>query len=165
MKNTLFILVGLTLVVASCRTQKPPAITSTDSTSVTVTPRPVIIPAVQDSSSIKALFECDSNNRVILKSYNALWSQYMSVYSAVEPVENGGMEVTINTQTNHPATTVIAYDSTINRQQKIYLPGAPYPVEVEKPLSWLQKTLMYTGAAAWLILLLFIITRFYNPFK
>lgn len=165
MRKLLFALALLAFTAVACRTQKPPSVTSTDSSSVTVKPRPVIIPAVQDSLTVRALFECDSNNRVILRSYNALWSQYMSVSSAVEPVNDGGMTVTIGAQTNHPATTATAYDSIIYRQQKIYLPGAPYPVEVQKKLSWLQKTLIYSGSAAWLILLITIVLRFYNPFK
>jgi len=165
MRKLFFALALLAITAISCRIQKPPAVTSTDSTSVTVKPRPVTIPAVQDSLSIKALFECDSNNRVILKSYNSLWTKYVSVTSAIEPAGNGGMSVTIDAQTNHPETTVLANDSIIYRQQKIYLPGAPYPVEVKKPLTWFEKTLIYSGAAAWIILLLFILNRFYNPFK
>lgn len=170
MKNAieLIIITALLALLTSCRTPKQAAPGSvTDSSTITVKDRPVVIPAVQDSSSLKALFKCDSSNRVILASYSSLWSQYMSVTTAVQPTKEGGMSISINTQTHHPATTAIAHDSIITRNRTVYMPGVPYKVEVEvdKPLSFFSKFFIYSGAAAWLILLLKLVKRFYKPSK
>jgi len=161
MKNILLIAI-LVLLLVSCRTNKPAAIPPVNTIEV-IRDRIVTIPSVQDSSMLKALFECDSNNRVVLKAYNALYSTYMSAVAAIEPVTDGGMSITIKTNTNHPATTAAVHDSVVSKEKLIYMPGAPYPVE--KELNWIQKTLIYTGAAALALLLIFIIVKIYNPLK
>ena len=160
MKLTIAVL--LLILVTACRTPKQ-ATEVPVQTKIEIRDRIVEIPAVQDSSSVNAMFACDSNNRVILLSYNELYTQYMSAVSAITPAANGTVKLTVNTRTLHPKTTAVVRDSIVYQEKPIYLPGAPYPVE--KHLSWLQKTLIYTGAAAWLLLLLLAIKRFYNPFK
>jgi hypothetical protein len=161
-KNQLItLLLCLVIALASCRVKQPPVGVPVK-TITEIRERLVEIPAVQDSSDIQALFACDSNNQVILKSYNSLYSDYMNVISTVKPV-NGGMGLNIKTKTSHPATVAKVRDSLVYKEIPVFMPGAPYPVE--KPLSWLQKTLIYAGAGSCLTLLIFLVKRFSNPFK
>ena len=161
MKTQIFILL-LLLLLASCRTQKP-VVEVPVLTKIVVKDRAIDVSFVPDSASIKALFVCDSNNQVICTELYELKSKFMNTGTGVISNANGSLSFNYNAHTNQPNKQVTAHDSIVYQDKPIYLPGAAYAVE--KSLSWLQKTLIYTGAAAWIILLLFIVTRFFNPLK
>lgn len=156
-KKLFFAIIVLTLMV-SCASENRCArrypCNPVTNTETKVVDRIVPIPAVQDSGSLKALFSCDSNNKVILKDYNQLWSKYFSAVTALEPDSSGNMSIKLKVATNHPATNVKVRDSIVYREKEIKVP-APYPVE--KELSWFQKTLIYTGALLWIAALIYIL--------
>lgn len=156
-KKLFFAIIVLTLMV-SCASEKRCArrypCNPVTNTETKVIDRIVPIPAVQDSGKIRALFDCDSNNKVILKSFNQLWSQYVSAVSALESDSSGQMSLSLDVTTNHPATQAKVRDSIVYREKEIKVP-APYPVE--KDLSWFQQTLMYTGALLWIAALIYIV--------
>lgn len=132
-------------------------------TTTLVRERPVEIPAIQDSSIITALFACDSNNRVILKDYSELYSKYISVQMAVEPVGDD-MQLQIGQRTTRPATTATVRDSIIEREVPVYLASEPY--EVIKPLPWHKRALVTSGIVAWILLIVYCsirIKRIFNP--
>jgi len=124
--------------------------------------RLVDIPAVQDSATLQAYFECDSNNRVILNDYNQLMSEYVSLKSLMTPTDKG-MLFTIDLSTNHPQTTAKVSDSTVTKEVPVYVKGDT--IEVKKPLSWLQKFIIYSGSALWLIVIISTALKIYKLLK
>lgn len=111
--------------------------------------RVVKVPVPADSALLSALFECDSNNRVILKAYNELKSR--NVESRLS-FEDGRLD----------------YSATAARDT-VYIPAedsivyVPQYVEVEvNRLTWKQETWMRAGkvlSAFSALLLVFILIR------
>ena len=125
-------------------------------TKTKVIDRIVDIAAVQDSGAIRAYFECDSNNKVVLRDYNQLMSDYVSLQSLMTPTDKG-MLFTADLKTNHPPTKATVRDSLVYQEVLVKVKGDT--IEVAKPLSRLQKLLIYSGSALWLIII------FYTGFK
>lgn len=142
------------LLLASCK----PAI---EVEKIVYRERAIPVQVPEDSTRIKALIECDSNNRAVLRSFDQYRSKYVISSFVSTPLPDNSLELVYEAVTAHPDTVIIVNDSLVERIVK----GDPYPVEVERQLSWLQKTLMYTGAAALLILLIYILFKIFNPFK
>lgn len=102
---------------------------------------PVYLPA--DSALLTALFECDSNNRVILKAYDELKSQGMNSHLTFE---NGRLDYDL--EAVHDTVYLPAKDSIIY---------VPQPVEVEvNRLTWWQETWMRIGKISLSILALWL---------
>ncbi len=154
MRNIAFALI--VLLAVACKTQAPVAVPVR--TSTTVKARPIVFKAPQDHLTLNALFQCDSNNRVILGDYSELYSQYISLQSQFTPTSGGGISMNVSAQTNHPDTIYIVQDSTIYQDVPIYV---DVPVQVVKPLSGLYKALLISGALLWAL----IVYRIYRIFK
>lgn len=91
---------------------------------------PVYLPP--DSALLTALFECDSNNRVILKAYDELKSQGMNSRLTFE---DGRLDYDL--ETVHDTVYLPVKDSIVY---------VPQPVEVEvNRLTWWQETWMRIG--------------------
>lgn len=93
---------------------------------------PVYLPP--DSALLTALFECDSNNRVILKAYDELKSAGMNSHLTFE---DGRLDYDL--EAVHDTVYLPAKDSIIY---------VPQPVEVIKEvnrLTWWQETWMWIG--------------------
>lgn len=78
-------------------------------------------------------------------------------------VEGGLLRHSLSTK---PATikapvSVVVRDTVIIREKGSTVTQERV-VEIEKPLSWLQKTLMYAGAAAIIAILILIISKFFK---
>lgn len=149
----------ITLMIATaCKTSKLPEQVSMPS-SVEVHDRIVTTDVAPDSSIINALFRCDSNNQVILADYNQLYSRFMSVQTAVEPIGND-LSIKISSKSQPAPVTTMAHDSVITKSVPVYIKGDT--VEVPAQLSWLHKTLIGSGVLAWLYLLFTIIFKLYK---
>ncbi|MFH1121793.1 MAG: hypothetical protein V1775_18375 [Bacteroidota bacterium] len=122
--------------------------------------RLVDVAAVQDSGAIRAYFECDSNNKVVLKEYNQLMSDFVSLQSLMTPTDKGAL-FTVDLNTNHPSTKAAVRDSIVYKDVPVYVKGDD--VRVEKDLSWIQTSLIWSGLIAWILLLIYlIVTRFFK---
>ena len=145
------------LLMMSCRQSKQLLTQIPIQTKIEVRDRIVSVPAPQDSSMIRALFACDSNNQVILKNYQELKSAGLSTSFNQIP---GGIEIKVNT--NRDSLKAKVHDSLVYKEVPII---HEVPKYIDKPMSWLNKTLCIVGGISLLILLLFIVSKFYNPFK
>lgn len=141
-------IIGMAALAISCRVQKPEQVAI--ESELRVTERIVEIPAVNDSAAISAYFECDSNNRVILKKYDELMSDYVSLKSLMTP-SGKGMHLSVDLKTQRPATQAKVSDSTLKKQVPVFVKGDT--VEVDKPPSWLEQFFFYSGIVAWIFLL------------
>lgn len=156
------------LITTSCRTPRhtvQPVLPSATSSSSTNT---IITGGTQqqgytkpDSASIKALMACDSLGNVYIRQIASL-QMGLNVKPSVTVKDNyvylqckiDSMAVFNKWLTYHQVQS-----DTVTEVK--YLPGEV----VEKDLKWWKQTLMYTGAAALVILLIFVVKKFYNPFK
>ena len=146
------------MLAVACRTAAPPSQVPLQG-KTEIREKIVDVPAVQDSAAIMAFFECDSNNRVILSRYNQLMSDYVSLSSSIVPIE-GGMKISAQIKTNHPATKAVVRDSIVYQDVPVYVKGDT--VEVVKPLTPFQQFIKYSGIAAWVILIAYAAFKFYN---
>lgn len=131
-KSITALMLLLALCVLSCRGLKNASLAPVNLPGNLVTERlvPVYLPA--DSALLTALFECDSNNQVILKAYDELKSQGMNSHLTFE---NGRLDYDL--ETVHDTVYLPAKDSIIY---------VPQPVEVEvNRLTWWQETWMRIG--------------------
>jgi hypothetical protein len=131
-------------------------------TKTEVRERNVDIAAVQDSGAIRAYFECDSNNKVVLREYNQLMSDFVSLKSLMTPTDKG-LLFTADLKTNHPPTKATVRDSLVYKEVPVKVKGDT--IEVTKPLTWLQKLLIYSGSALWLIIIFYTGFKFYKLLK
>ena len=106
---------------------------------------------------IRALFACDSNNQVILKNYQELKSS--GLQTAFKQVTNG---IEIRVKTVRDTIRVKARDSIVMKEVPII---HDVPMYVKQPMSWILKTLCIVGGITLLALVLFIASKFYNPFN
>ncbi len=142
-KSITALMLLLALCVLSCRGPKNASLAPVNLPGNLVTERlvPVYLPA--DSALLTALFECDSNNQVILKAYDELKSQGMNSHLTFE---NGRLDYDL--ETVHDTVYLPAKDSIIY---------VPQPVEVEvNRLTWWQETWMRIGKISLSILALWL---------
>lgn len=142
-KSITALMLLLALCVLSCRGPKNVSLAPVNLPGNLVTERlvPVYLPA--DSALLTALFECDSNNQVILKAYDELKSQGMNSHLTFE---NGRLDYDL--ETVHDTVYLPAKDSIIY---------VPQPVEVEvNRLTWWQETWMRIGKISLSILALWL---------
>ena len=142
-KSITVLMLLLALCVLSCRGPKNASRAPVNLPGNLVTERlvPVYLPA--DSALLTALFECDSNNRVILKAYDELKSQGMNRHLTFE---NGRLDYDL--EAVHDTVYLPAKDSIIY---------VPQPVEVEvNRLTWWQETWMRIGKISLSVLALWL---------
>lgn len=113
--------------------------------------KPVPVYISPDSALLTALLECDSNNQVILASFNELKSNGMESSLSVD---SGRLDYKVRTV---PDTVFVPGKDSI-----IY---EPYPVPGEpvvKPLTWWQQTCIYAGYAFFALVLLRLSPTLWN---
>lgn len=158
MKNIALII--LIMFAVACKTKAPVMVPVR--TTTTVEARPVTVSFKPDSLALSALFRCDSNYQVVMSDYSELYTDYMNLHSTFQQQPDGGILVKVKATAQHPDTTFILNDTTIYQEVPIIV---NVEVPVEKPLTWLQRSLIYSGIALWVLVTFFIVSIFYNPFK
>jgi len=116
---------------------------------------PVTLPA--DSSSVYALFECDSTNKVIMKELTEQKTKNLQTYTDFKTDKNKISTLVYKIKTVHDTIYVKQIENTVYKEKPI-----PYTVEKEiNVLHWWQKVLMWCGVA---FVILFAIA-IYRKFK
>lgn len=115
---------------------------------------PVTIPA--DSSSVYALFECDSTNKVIMKELTEEKTKNLQTYTDFKTDKNKRSTLVYKIKTVHDTIYVKQIDNTIYKEKPI-----PYPVEKEiNVLHLWQKILMWCGVTFLILLIIAIYRKF-----
>lgn len=151
MRKRHFIIVVAVLLIAGCKARQPvvtmpPAKHTERKTTQLI---PLYIPA--DSAVLRAYFECDSLNNVLLKQLSENKSERMS--SEVD-FKNGQLNYKAKAQ---PDTVYLPSDSVFIEKE------VPYPVEVDKieyRQTRLQRILYIIGIIATTATVVWLITRF-----
>lgn len=137
-------LILLVLYVTSCGTQRNAKGTPANLPDNLVTERLVPVYLSPDSALLTALFECDSNNQVIMKAYNELKSA--GVESNLS-FDNGKLDYKANAKRD--TIYIPAKDSII------YVPlPVPGDTVYTNRLTWWQQTWIYIGRLFAVILLI-----------
>ncbi len=146
MKKNYFYIILIIMVFASCKTQKPITDGRTIEKHVT-TLVPVYLPS--DSALLKAYLECDSTNRVILKSFSETKSGRIESDLSLE-------NNVLNYKTRTIRDTIYITSDTIYTYKEV-----PLKIETEKIVYRMTKTqqfffyagiIAFTALAVWLIL-------------
>lgn len=155
MKNTLIILFSI-LVMFSCKTAKQSVIEVPVQYKERIVERlvPVTVPA--DSSSVKALFECDSLNNVVMRELNE--SKTKGVESKVS-FTNGWLNY--HTVTIHDTVYVTAKDSIIYKEVAIRV---EVPVEVNRLTKWQAFQIIF-NRILFFIIAIWALIHYFNPIK
>lgn len=135
-------LILLALFVMSCGAQKNAKGVPANLPGNLITERLVPVYLSPDSALLTALFECDSNNRVIMKAYDELKSA--GVESSLS-FDNGKLDY--KAEAKHDTIYIPAKDSII------YIP-VEVPGEPVNHLTWWQHTWIYIGRLFAVILLI-----------
>lgn len=132
----------LALCAMSCRTRERTVYRLINEGDSIVTERLVPVSVAPDSALLSAIFECDSNNQVILRAYNELKSA--GTQSDLS-FKDGKLDY----------GTITAHDTVYIPAPTIYKPvPVPAPTEYINHLTWWQKTSMYLG---WIFLLYILV--------
>lgn len=143
MKYILFILMIVSL--AACRMLKyVPVETKTE-----IRERIVEVPVPADSSSIVALLECDSLNRVYIKRLSE--KQTSNVTQSIKLKDN---MLSVAFKSDPKDVKAIVKDSLVYKEVPYPVPG---PTKYVYKMYWWQEMLMYIGILALIALLLIII--------
>lgn len=136
-------------VLFACKTQYIPVGGSTDSVYIEKM-IPVVNPA--DSASIRALFECDENGRVVLKWLDIANSKNVEANLKLDSLGN------VLARMKVPPDTIYLPSKEIKVEKKV-----PYPVEVNVEVNRLtsfQSFQIWCGRILFLLLVGFLITRY-----
>lgn len=152
MKRLIYILLIL-IAFTGCRSKKPPIVHVPVETKIIIKERlvPVALPA--DSSTLTALFECDSLNQVQMKEIGELKTK------------------DVQSQFNFSAKTGAFSYETKRILDTVYIPGKdsiiyqdkPFPVEVETIVyeqTAVQKFLTIVGGIALILVVIGVIIKF-----
>lgn len=123
------------LIMASCKVHEPVRILPVE-TRTEIRDRIITVELPSDSATVRALFECDSLNRVVLREMveqKGLW--------ASSQVQVQGGEIVVRYVYDPPPQDVHLRDSIITKEIAVPVPQ-PYEVNV---LRWWQKALMWAG--------------------
>lgn len=135
-------------MMTACSKKISPAIPTRESSVTIDSLKPVILPS--DSSIMRALFECDSAGKVILRDYTELKSK--GIESSVVYL-NG--EIKYKNIVKHDTVYVPYRDKAIIQECD---PIIVKQVEIQiKPLAWWQEALMWMGAIWLIVIIIFII--------
>ena len=144
MKSVIYTLILIEISISfSCKTIKYVPVPSTKDSIVTEKLMPVVTDP--DSATIRALLQCDKNGKVLLSWYDQ------------EVSKNTNLRFQIDSLGRLLANFVAKHD-TIYMPQKttIITKNDPYPVEVEKELSFWEKIKINIGGYAIMIITLLI---------
>jgi hypothetical protein len=141
----------MAILIFGCKTQAPVPIQYKERIVERLVP--VTLPA--DSSSIKALFECDSLNNVVMRELNE--SKTKGVESQVS-FTNGWLNY--HTVTIHDTVYVAAKDSIIYKEVPFRV---EVPVEVNKLTQW-QILQIWAGRALFALVLVWIGLSYFKRF-
>ena len=136
MKNVVKILVVAMLVMAGCKAVQPPINDVPINYKETIVERLVPHKLNIDSLKLRAKFECDSLNRVVMKGSQ---EQKRSGLESNLSFENG--ELKYNANTNPDTIYITAKDRIIERDVPVRV---EVPVEVNKLTGW-QYFQIYAG--------------------
>lgn len=121
----------LLLLLASCKAPAPVTQVPIE-TRTTVTERLVPVPVPADSAVLEALFECDSNYNVLLKSFNEIKSQRMES-------NLGFSDGKLSYEAKKPADSVQTFERTIEIEKEVPVEvPVPYEVNVLTGWQWFQ---------------------------
>ena len=153
-KSITALMLLLALCVQSCRGPKNAsrALVSLPGNLVTERLVPVYLPP--DSALLTALFECDSNNRVILKAYDELKSQGMNSHLTFE---DGRLDY--NLEAVHDTVYLPAKDSIV------YVPQEVEVIKEVNHITWWQETWMRIGKILFSLLVLWLVWKYIRKFK
>lgn len=155
MRKLIYIILML-LAFGACRTQSSKLVEVPVETKIEIRERLVPVPVPADSSTLTALFECDSLNRVQMSEIHELKSKRMqSELSFDKPTG------TLNYDTKSIRDTIYwpAKDSLVYKDK-------PYPVEVEKIVyeqTAVQKFLTILGGIALIVVVIGVFLKFMKP--
>ncbi len=142
------VMFGIILTLAtlySCRTAKQTS-TSTETKYDSVVVEKLVPYALpEDSAKIRALLECDKNGKVILKWFDEEHSKRMSLQFSLDSL--GNLLTTAKTESD----TVYLPQRTINVGKRS-VSQSVVTLPVEKKLTWWQNILIWTGATAWIVI-------------
>lgn len=136
---------ALVMLAVACgsakQAEKPPILTS--NTVINERLVPVVVPG--DSSMIKAFFKCDSLNRVVMYQLQEFKSKRVSsTYDFITtPIGAGGAMFEYEAKTIRDTIYVPVKDTVIVRDKPIYVDNP----NGKNQLTWIQKALMWCGAA------------------
>jgi hypothetical protein len=124
------------LLLSACASKRPiqqvPVMTK-----ITVKPRLIPVQMAGDSVLLRLLFECDSNNRLVLKKLAEQKSK--GINSDWKLDDDGSFSYKANAGGRD--TVIIVNDSIISKEVPVQVP-VPYEVNV---LFWYQKLLIFLG--------------------
>ena len=136
------------LMLTACSKKISPAIPTRESSVTKDSLRPVVLPS--DSSMMRALFECDSAGKVILRDYTELKSK--GIESSVVYL-NG--EISYKNIVKHDTVYVPYREKAVIQECD---PIIVKQVEIQiKPLAWWQEALMWMGGIWLVVIIIFII--------
>lgn len=136
------------LMLTACSKKISPAIPTRESSVTIDSLKPVVLPS--DSSIMRALFECDSAGKVILRDYTELKSK--GIESSVVYL-NG--EIRYKNIVKHDTVYVPYREKAVIQECD---PIIVKQVEIQiKPLAWWQEALMWMGGILMVIVIWYIL--------
>lgn len=157
MKKIVFFLAVFIVFISGCRTVQPttPVAKAKDSVVYIEKLVPVNIPA--DSAMFEALFECDSTNKVILKTLAEEKTKRVNTNTSFKPGKIA--KLVYRTKTVHDTIYIKQTAKTVIKETPV-----PYKeIKEVNRLHWWQKVLIWEGAV-FTILLFIAIYRKIKPF-
>lgn len=138
---SLIILVLTLLAVTSCRTAKAPqVITKTNIVTNTVEVHDTVAKTVPDSALLNALLRCDSLGNVYLDQLIQV-----SGRATTQSVTLKDNKLTVDCKVDSMAVYVKMSKVFKTSSDTTYIQSPPVKIEVEKPLSWWDKTVRISG--------------------
>lgn len=119
-------------------------------------------PSPFDSALITALFECDSNNRVVLKAFDRLLSDNMNMQTEILQ-HDSLLKLSLRMKTNPPPTREIIRDSIVYQDVPVFVKGDT--IEVPRQPTRLEKIFFFSGIIALTLLVAYIAYRIYKTLK
>jgi len=135
--------------LAGCGTKPPVRYVPIQSTTE-IKQRPVDVPIPADSSTLIALFECDSLYQVVLKQLSETHSPGME-----SDIDIKAGQIIYKTRTLRDTITVMVTDTVFREQVPIEVP-VPYAVN---KLKWWQTGFMVLGVAFIIFILIALISK------
>jgi hypothetical protein len=148
--NRILTVVIIVIGLVGCKAVQQPVVTVPIQYKERIVERLVPVKINNDSLKLRAMFECDSLNRVVLKQSKEAKSK--GVESSFS-FDNGVLDY--SAETVHDTVYVAAKDSFIYKEVPVYV---NVPVEVNKLTKW-QGTQIMAGRLLLLIVLAFGIYR------
>lgn len=126
---------------------------TTSETQIATVLRDTLITVLPDSAAVRALFRCDSLNRVILCENQSLRGRRMSLDATATPLPDGAMQVRVECHEDSLLLQLSLRDQIITRQQHTI-----QTLRVPQPLTRWQSFFLVLGYSAATLLALTILT-------